>query len=312
MSQVPSVKLNSGYDFPLIGFGTFGGADAPEKVYEAVKVALKAGYKHFDTAYVYRTEGSVAKAIAESGVARENLFLTTKLSNNFHESQHVRPGFERSLQALNTDYIDLYLMHWPISFEFKGYEADDLTRTRTIAKPTHVPVIDTWRAMEQLAKDGVARSIGVSNFTVAMLEDLLSKCEIVPAVNEVEIHPNCPQEELRAYCKSKGITLIAYSPLGNPGYRGATIDAFNDPLILKIAKKYNTTPVQILLNWGVNRGYAVIPKSTTPSRIEANLTYIKMQDKCVEAISELGRKSFCRICDPVALWGEDCDIFNEH
>ncbi|CEJ01897.1 hypothetical protein RMCBS344292_15918 [Rhizopus microsporus] len=259
MSDIPSVKLNSGYNFPLIGFGTFGGNDAPEQVYHASKIALKAGYKHFDTAYSYQTEDSLAKAIKESGIPREELFITTKLWQNFHEPQHVGPVFERSLKNLETDYVDLYLMHFPMSWKFTGYEYEDF---KDLENPevTNVPIIDTWRAMEQLVKSGKARSIGVSNFTIPMLEELLSQCEIPPAVNQVELHPYLPQEDLVEYCKKKNIVLTAYSPLGNPGYRNNMINIFDHPTVLKLAEKYNKTPVQVILNYGINRGYAVIPK----------------------------------------------------
>ncbi|KAI7905138.1 NADP-dependent oxidoreductase domain-containing protein [Cokeromyces recurvatus] len=304
---IPTIKLNSGYDFPMIGFGTFGGNDGSEQVYSAAKAALEVGYKHFDTAYIYETEEALGKAIKESKIPREELFITTKLWPNFREPQHVSPVFERSLKNLGTDYVDLYLIHWPISVEFKGYEFSDCKTTGDM-KNTHVPIIDTWRAMEKLVKDGKARSIGVSNFTIPMLEDLLSKCDIPPAVNQVEIHPALPQEELLAYCKSKNIVLTAYSPLGNPGYRGA-FKTMEEPIIFELAKKYNKTPVQILLNWGVNRGYAVIPKSVTPSRIKDNLTYFKMEDDDIEAVTALGRKNPIRICDPKNVFGPDCDIF---
>ncbi|CAO3635207.1 unnamed protein product [Mucor hiemalis] len=285
--NIPSVKLNSGYDFPLIGYGTFGGNDAPEQVYNAAKAALEAGYKHFDTAYVYQTEEALGKAVKESGVPREELFITTKLHQFFHKPEHVRPVFDHSLKLLQMDYVES-------------------TKNMHV---TNVPVIDTWREMEKLVKDKKARSIGVSNFTIPMLEDLLSKCSIPPAVLQVEIHPALPQEELVAYCKSKNIILTAYSPLGNPGYRKGVLKTLEEPVVLDIAKKYNKTPVQVLLNWGVNRGYAVIPKSVTPSRIEANLTYFKMDDDDIEAITALGREHPHRTCKPEASWGPEHDIF---
>ncbi|KAI9487692.1 MAG: NADP-dependent oxidoreductase domain-containing protein [Benjaminiella poitrasii] len=307
MSTIPSVKLNSGYDFPLIGLGTFGGNDGPQQVYSAVKDALEVGYKHLDTAFIYETEEALGKAIKESKVSREELFITTKLWNTFHKPEHVGPAFERSLKYLDTDYVDLYLIHWPISLEFKGYEFSDC-KDKIGAKDARVPIIDTWRAMEKLVKDGKARSIGVSNFTIPMLEDLLSKCEIPPAVNQVEIHPALPQEEMLAYCKSKNIVLTAYSPLGNPGYKGS-FKIMEEPIILELAKKYNKTPVQLLLNWGVNRGYAVIPKSVTASRIKDNFTYFKMEEKDIDAITDLGRKDPLRTCLPGKIFGPDFNIF---
>lgn len=302
-------KLNSGYEIPLIGYGTFGGNDAPEQVYNAAKAALDAGYRHFDTAYICKfkrvnkhvtwflmlffaldqTEEALGKAIKESTVPREELFITTKLWQNFHEPEHVRPVFERSLKLLQMDYVDMYMIHWPISWAFKSYEFSELKATKEM-EPTNVPIIDTWREMEKLVEDKKARSIGVSNFTIPMLEDLLSKCSIPPAVNQVEINNAFPQEELLAYCKSKNILLTAYSPLGNPGYRKSVRATLEDPVILDIAKKYNKTPGQVVLNWGVNRGYAVIPKSTTPSRIQQNLVYFKMDESDVEAITALGRE----------------------
>ncbi len=248
--------------------------------------------------YVFsdQTEEALGKAIKESDVPREELFITTKLHQFFHRPEHVRPVFDRSLDLLQMDYVDMYMMHWPFSWEFKGYGFEDLKANKEM-HVTNVPIIDTWREMEKLVKDKKARSIGVSNFTIPMLEDLLSKCSIPPAILQVEIHPALPQEELIAYCKSKNISLTAYSPLGNPGYRkDAAPKTLEEPVVLDIAKKYNKTPVQVLLNWGANRGYAVIPKSVTPSRIEANLTYFKMDEKDIEAITDIGRKN------PLRTW----------
>ncbi|KAI8374111.1 NADP-dependent oxidoreductase domain-containing protein [Radiomyces spectabilis] len=315
VTNVPTIKLNSGYDLPMIGYGTFGGKDAPHQVYDATKVALEAGYRHFDTAFLYETEEALGKAIRESNVPREEVFVTTKLWQTFHKPEHVRPACEKSLELLQFDYIDQYMMHWPMAWEFRGYEFKDIKvkDENNDIKCIDVPIIDTWKAMEQLVKDGLVRTIGVSNFTIPMLEDLLRKCEIPPAVNQVEIHPSLPQEELLEYCKSKGIALTAYSPLGNPGYsQGGVIKTLEEPVVLQIAEKYGKTPVQILLNWGVARGYAVIPKSVTPSRIKANIEYFKMDPADVEAITAIGRGKPVRTCDPVVMFGISNDVFSEH
>ncbi|KAG1472493.1 hypothetical protein G6F56_001504 [Rhizopus delemar] len=309
MSSVPSTKLNSGYHLPLIGYGTFGGHDAPEQVYNAAKIALKKGYKHFDTAYSYQTENSLGNAVRESGVPREELFITTKLWQSFHEPQHVRPVLERSLEHLQMEYVDLYLMHWPFAWEFRGYEFADL-KLDGPPKIIDVPIIDTWREMEKLVKDGKTRSIGVSNFTIPMLQDLLSKCEIPPAVNQIELHPCLPQEDMLQFCKENNIILTAFSPLGNPGYRQNAYNILDDPVVLKIAEKYNKTPVQVLLNYGVNRGYAVIPKSVTESRIEANLVYFEIDSEDVKALADIGKSHPLRTCQPEKIYGPDHNIFD--
>ncbi|KAI8880726.1 Aldo/keto reductase [Backusella circina FSU 941] len=285
MDFIPS--LNSGYNLPLIELGTFGGNDAPEKVYHASKCALECGYRHFDTAYIYETEEALGKAVLESNVDRKEVFITSKLWQNFHEPQNVRPIFDRSLQNFGINYVDLYLIHWPTSFDFHEYEPEDLDEGIRVSAE-QVPHIDTWREMEKLVKDGVARSIGVSNFTIPMLEKLVSECEIPPA---------------QKYCSN------TFSPLGNLGYRSNTIKTVDEPLMKDIGLKYDKTPVKVLLNWGVNRGYSVIPKSVTPSRIKDNLTYFKMDEKDIRAITELGLKTPLRTCDPMVLWKEKVDVF---
>ncbi|KAI9261056.1 NADP-dependent oxidoreductase domain-containing protein [Sporodiniella umbellata] len=288
MSSVPKVKLSSGYEFPLIGFGTFGGHDSPEKVYDATKVALEKGYRHIDTAYIYKTEEAVGKAIQESNVDRQDLFVTTKLWQTFHRAEHVGPALDRSLKLLGLDYIDLYLIHWPFAWEFEGYEFDQLNPKEP--KILDLPLAETWKAMEKLVKDGKARSIGVSNFTIPMLKDLLAQCEIPPAVNQVELHPTLPQEELVDFCREHNIVLTAYSPLGNPGYRDNTYKVLEDPVVLKLAEKYQRTPHQVVLNFGINRGYAVIPKSSTPSRIEDNLVHFGIDPEDIKTLTAIGDK----------------------
>ncbi|KAI7851599.1 NADP-dependent oxidoreductase domain-containing protein [Circinella umbellata] len=307
-----TVKLNNGHTFPLVGYGTFGGNDAATQVYHGTKFALEAGYRHIDTAYLYRTEEAVGKAVRESNVPREDIFVTTKLWQTFHEPEHVRPACERSLKLLGFDYIDLYMMHWPMSWKFRGYEFDQLKvpDENGDIPTTNVPIIDTWRAMEGLVKAGLVKSIGVSNFSIAMLEELLKECEIKPAVNQLEIHPSLPQEEMLEYCNRQNIILTAYSPLANPGYSGVP-SMLSDPTVLKIAEKYKKTPVQVLLNWGVSRGYAVIPKSVTPDRIKANLESFEMDKEDVEAILAIGRRNPYRSCSPLRDFGPSNNLFNE-
>ncbi|SAL95343.1 hypothetical protein [Absidia glauca] len=309
MTNVPSVKLTSGHTFPLIGFGTFGGVDAPHQVYEATKAALKAGYRHIDTAYVYQTEGSVGKAIKESGIPREEIFVTTKLTESHHHPDHVQTALEHSLKNLGLDYVDLYLIHWPFATEFDGFEYKGFKKTKRV----DVPIIDTWRAMEKLVDAGLARSIGVSNFTIPILDDLLSQATIPPAVNQVELHPYLAQVDLVEYSKKKGIVLTAYAPLGNPGMPGKfgeKIDLLKEPLILKLAEKYNKQPGQVLLNWGVNRGYAVIPKSSNEERIKANLVYFKIDQEDIDAIIDLERDQTIRAFNPAKIMGPEFKLFD--
>ncbi|KAI7849953.1 NADP-dependent oxidoreductase domain-containing protein [Circinella umbellata] len=317
-ANVPTIKLNSGYDLPMIGYGTFGGADAPHLVHDAVKVALKCGYRHFDTAYLYQTERSLGDAIRESGVPREEVFVTTKLWQTFKRPEHVRPACQRSLEDLGFDYIDMYMFHWPMAWEFHGFEHDKIQvkDENNDIKCIDIPIIDTWREMEKLVKDGLVRSIGVANFTIEMLEELMSKAEIPPAMNQIEIHPSLPQEEMVNWAKKHNVALTAFSPLGNPGFSwyAATghSKTLEEPAVLKAAEKYNKTPVQILINWGVARGYCVIPKSVTPERIKANIEYFKMDDEDVEEITKIGREHPVRTCDPVLMFGPSNDVFGEH
>ncbi|KAG2228289.1 hypothetical protein INT45_011081 [Circinella minor] len=310
-ADIPVLKLNSGYEFPAIGYGTFGGPNAPSEVYEGTKHALAAGYRHIDTAFVYETEEAVGKAVRESGVDRKDLFITTKLFQTFHEPEHVRPALEKSLKLLGVDYVDLYLMHWPFAWKFHGYEFKDLKHKDENGHSEHinVSIVDTYRAMEELVKVGLVKSIGVSNFTIPMLEQIQKECEIPPAVNQIEIHPSLPQEELVTYAKKHNIILTAYSPLGNPGHRGKPA-MLDHPAVLNAAKKYDTTPVQILLNWGISRGYSVIPKSVTPERIKANLTVIKLEEEDVDTITNIGRENPIRVCDPAKMFGPAFNIFN--
>jgi len=245
--------LNTGEKIPAIGLGTW--QSRPNEVTEAVKIALHKGYRHIDTALAYGNEAEVGKGIKESGVPRNEIWLTTKLDNTWHH--RVTEGIDSSLKDLGTDYVDLYLMHWPSSTD-----PNDTNK--------HLPdwdFIKTWQELQKLPATGKVRNIGVSNFGIKNLEKLLNdpSCKTVPAVNQVELHPNCPSPKLVQYCKEKGIHCTGYSCLGStnsPLYKDATL--------LKMAEKKGKTPQQVLLAWGIQKGWSVIPKSVSQGRIEKN------------------------------------------
>ncbi|KAL5045730.1 hypothetical protein BDW71DRAFT_198004 [Aspergillus fruticulosus] len=245
--------LNTGDKIPAIGLGTW--QSKPNEVREAVKNALLKGYRHIDTALAYGNEAEVGQGIKDSGVPREEIWITTKLDNTWHH--RVTDGINSSLKDLGVDYVDLYLMHWPSSTD-----PNDLKK--------HLPdwdFIKTWQEMQKLPATGKVRNIGVSNFGIRNLEKLLNdpSCKIVPAVNQIELHPNNPSPKLVAYNSSKGIHSTGYSCLGS-----TNSPLYKDPTLLKLAEKKGKTPQQVLLVWGIQKGWSVIPKSVSKSRIDAN------------------------------------------
>ncbi|KAM0750838.1 aldo/keto reductase [Meredithblackwellia eburnea MCA 4105] len=285
---VPTAKLNNGLDIPVIGLGCWMGKPGKEgenqEAYQMVVDALKAGYTHFDTASGYGNEEAVGRAIRESGISREKLFVTTKLKGPDHG--RVAEALEESLKLLNIGYLDLFLVHWP--------QATD-PETKKVLKPDQSPTVnDTWADMEKLLDTGKVKSIGVSNFSIQTLERLLPTVKIVPSVNQVESHPYFPQRALTDYCKEKGIHLTAYCPLGQ--YNSPIL---KDDVILKLAEKYNKTTGQVLLNWSIQRGgWSVVPKSSNPTRMAQNLVTFTLEDDEIEAISNLHKtegkyKSLC-------------------
>ena len=238
MDLSSSIKLNNGEKIPALGLGVYQSKPGSE-TQQAVKRAFEMGYRHVDTAAYYRNEEDVGKAIKESGIPREEIFVTTKLRNEDHLI--AEKAFNESLKKLGMDFVDLYLIHWP------------QTGTR----------VKAWKALEKIYSEGKAKSIGVSNFTIPHLEELLEIADVVPAVNQVEFSPYLYQKELLDYCKKKGIALEAYSPLT----RGKKL---NDPRLLEIASNYSKTPAQILIRWGLEQELIVIPKSVHKERIQEN------------------------------------------
>lgn len=231
--------LNNGVKMPVLGLGTYMVEDGRQTV-EAVKTAIKLGYRHIDTAAIYKNEEGVGKGIRESGIARDEIFLVSKVWNNEQGYENTLKAFELSLKKLATDYLDLYLIHWP----------------KPLSK-------ETWRALEKLYKDGKVRAIGVSNFKEHHLEDLLTEAEIVPMVNQVEFHPQLAQPELLNYCKNKSIQVVAWAPL----MRGRI---FEIQLFKELSEKYNKSIPQIVLRWDIQKDVVTIPKSINLDRIKEN------------------------------------------
>ncbi|PPG37797.1 oxidoreductase [Rathayibacter rathayi] len=240
--SVPLIPLNDGRAIPQLGLGVYKIGD--EEAARTVALALEAGYRHVDTATLYGNERGVGAGIRASGLPREQVFVTTKVWNDDHGFDETLAAFDRSLELLGTDYVDLYLVHWPI--------------------PSRDRYVDTYRALERLQSEGQARSIGVSNFAEEHVQRLLEETGVVPAINQVELHPRLPQEELRAFDTAHGIVTEAWSPLA----RGRLL---GEPALARVAAKHGVSPARAVLRWHVQLGVVVIPKSVTPERIRENL-----------------------------------------
>ncbi|TRM69190.1 NADP-dependent oxidoreductase domain-containing protein [Schizophyllum amplum] len=285
-SSVPNLKLNNGTEIPAVGMGCWmGGFGEEQRAYDMCSKALKCGYRHFDTASGYGNEEAVGRALRESGIPRNELYVTTKLPNAGHH--RVRECFDESLKALDLDYIDLYLIHWPQGERPSG----DVRRTggnfggTSYVAPDEAPtIVDVWKEMEKLLETGKVRTIGVSNFSVKTLSRLLPHCTVVPAVNQVEMHPCLPQEELKTFCAEKGIVLTGYSPLG----RSKTLLEY--PAVNEIAEKAGASPAQVLLSWAVQRGTTVVPKSEDEGRMAANLKLIPLSPSDMQAIDAIHKQ----------------------
>ncbi|MGW0883968.1 aldo/keto reductase [Streptomyces sp. NPDC002671] len=242
-SKVPPIILNNGVEMPQLGYGVFQVPD--DEAEQAVATALEAGYRSVDTAAIYGNEAGTGKAIAASGLPREDVFVTTKLWNSDQGYDSTLRAFDTSLQKLGLQYIDLYLIHWPL--------------------PSRDTYVDTYKALEKLYRDGRVRAIGVSNFLPEHLERLIAETSVIPAVNQIELHPHLQQHALREFHADQGIRTEAWSPLG----QGKGL--LEVPAIVAIAQKHNRTPAQIVLRWHIQLGNVVIPKSVTPSRIRENI-----------------------------------------
>ena len=264
MTAIPDITLNNGQRIPQLGFGVF--LIPPRDTMAAVSTAIQAGYRHIDTAEMYGNEQEVGEAIRRSGVDRGEVFVTSKLSNEAHRPDDARRAFDDSLKALGVDYLDLFLIHWPLPTRYDG------------------DYVSTWKTLEEFYRDGRARSIGVSNFQPRHLRRLHGESEIIPAIDHIEVNPYLTQDELRGFCAEHQIAVEAWSPLGRGNVLG-------DPTIAAIARRAAKTPAQVVLRWHLERGDIVFPKSVTPDRIRENIDIFDfgLSADEVEAIIALNR-----------------------
>jgi 2,5-diketo-D-gluconate reductase A len=264
VSQLPVIKLNDGASIPQLGFGTY--KIAPDQTADTVRTALDIGYRHIDTAQMYRNEQGVGQAVRESGIDRADVFVTSKLNNGFHKPDDARRAFDDTLVALGFAYVDLFLIHWPLPTRYDG------------------DFVSTWRTLEEFKNDGRARSIGVSNFQVPHLQRLARETDTTPAVNQIEVHPYFGNRDVRAYGNHHGIATEAWAPIA----RGTVVD---DPVVTRIAGAAGRTPAQVVLRWHIQRGDVVFPKSVTPQRIRENFALFdfELSNADIDALSALDK-----------------------
>jgi 2,5-diketo-D-gluconate reductase A len=262
--SIPDIELNDGHTIPQLGFGVF--QIDPSETQPAVREALEVGYRHIDTAEMYGNERGVGEAIREFGLDRGDVYVTSKLNNGYHRPDEARRAFDRTLSELGFDYVDLFLIHWPLPTLYDG------------------DYVSTWKTLEEFQQDGRARSIGVSNFQVEHMERLAAETGTVPAVNQIELHPYLLNEEVRAYDEEHRIATQAWSPL-------AKGDLLDDPVVTDVAERVGRTPAQVVLRWHIQRGNIVFPKSVTPERIRENFEIFdfELDSTDIERIAGLDR-----------------------
>lgn len=242
-AQIPTVSLNNGTTIPQLGFGVY--QVPPDETERAVLTAFEAGYRHIDTAQMYQNEAGVGRALRSSGLAREDVYITTKLNNDSHEPSVARAALEQSLRELDVDHVDLFLIHWPLPTRYGG------------------DYVSTWRTLTELAAEGKATSVGVSNFHPEHLKRIVDETGIVPAINQIEVHPYLTNEEARLASGRLNVAVEAWSPIA----QGAVLD---DPVLVELAEKYGKTAAQVTLRWHIERGDIIFPKSVTPERVKEN------------------------------------------
>lgn len=272
--SVPTITLNDGRTIPQLGFGTF--QIPPEETKQATLTAIEVGYRHIDTAEMYGNEKGVGEAIRESGVDRSEFYVTSKLNNTFHGKDKALAAFDQSMKDLDIDYLDLFLIHWPL--------------------PEVDKYVETWQALEEIVKTGRAKSVGVSNFQPAHLDRLVAETELVPAINQIEVHPYLTNEAARAANAKYKIATEAWSPI-------AKGNVLTDPVITQIAERVDRTPAQVTLRWAIQRGDIVFPKSVTRARVEENFNLFDFELTAddIAAISALNKDE---------RTGPDPDTFN--
>jgi diketogulonate reductase-like aldo/keto reductase len=292
-----TISLNDGYRMPAMGFGTFSNTDAPAEMGNACYAALEAGFRALDCAEAYKNEGAVGdalhRALKDGLCTRDEVFITSKVWQTNHEAKRVREACLHTLENLGVTYVDMYLVHWPLAWEYTNVECDPLVPTdesgRVLMSTSGCSIHETWRAMEALVDDGLAKSIGVSNFSSVQLADLMTYARILPAVNQVECHPMLQQHNLREMCAHNNICVISYAPLGRPGNLSE-----NDPVLMQhetvvqIAKARGISAAQVLLQWQMLHGLATVPKSTNVSHMRDNLNCMD-QRISVDEVAALDR-----------------------
>jgi 2,5-diketo-D-gluconate reductase A len=264
VSRIPGIQLNDGAYIPQLGVGVY--KIEPERTADVVKAALDVGYRHIDTAQMYGNEHAVGQAVRDAGIDRADVFITSKLNNGFHRPDDARRAFDDTLAALGFDYVDLFLIHWPLPTLYDG------------------DFVSTWRTLEEFNNDGRARSIGVSNFQIAHLQRLAREAGTTPAVNQIESHPYFPNDEVRAYGREHGIATEAWAPI-------ARAKVLDDPVVTRIARAAGRSPAQVVLRWHIQRGDIVFPKSVTPRRIRENFALFDFElgDADIDALCALDK-----------------------